>query len=161
MESAERRKGTVRRRVAGPEDRAVILELAQRLAEQGMPPWRDAQAMSAFHRRYADAATAASGPLECVLVAEDAGRLIGFVHVIETADGLTGEVEGYVATLAVSSSVEGQGVGRTLMAAAEDWSRARGHRLLTLETFAFNDRARRFYGRLGYVEETIKLVKEL
>lgn len=153
---------TLQIRPARPEDRKFILALAERPAESGMPPWRDAAAMRAFHQHYAGANANAGGFHERVQIAESGrGAPLGFVHVNEIADGLTGVPEGYVSTLAVSSTAEGQGVGRALMVAAEDWARDRGYRLLTLETFAANDRARAFYRRLGYVEETLKLVKEL
>ncbi len=36
-----------------------------------------------------------------------------------------------------------------------------GYRILALDVFAFNTSAHAFYQRLGYVEETVKLIKEL
>jgi ribosomal protein S18 acetylase RimI-like enzyme len=47
------------------------------------------------------------------------------------------------------------------MEAAEGWARAAGLGLVALDTGAANARARRFYERLGYREESVKLVKEL
>jgi GNAT superfamily N-acetyltransferase len=47
------------------------------------------------------------------------------------------------------------------MEAAADWSRARGHRLLTLNVFDENHRARRLYDRLGYLPDTLRMVKVL
>ena len=47
------------------------------------------------------------------------------------------------------------------MAAAEDWSLAQGHRLLALNVFGDNHRARALYERLGYGPDTTKMVKVL
>lgn len=52
-------------------------------------------------------------------------------------------------------------MGRALVTAAETWAGARGYRLLALDTGTANVRARRFYERLGYAEESIKFVKVL
>ena len=52
-------------------------------------------------------------------------------------------------------------MARALMAEAESWARARGWRILALDVFASNARARSFYQRQGYMEETLKMIKEL
>ena len=48
------------------------------------------------------------------------------------------EEHGYVAILAVAERAEGQGVGRGLLAAAEEWGRAEGYRRLTLSASSWN-----------------------
>ncbi len=63
--------------------------------------------------------------------------------------------------MVVAPGGEGRGAGRALMAAAEEWARGRGYRLLTLNAFSRNTRARRLYERLGYGEDMVKYVKEL
>jgi GNAT superfamily N-acetyltransferase len=50
---------------------------------------------------------------------------------------------------------------RALMERAEAWARIRGFRILALDVFALNTHAHSFYQHLGYVEETLKLIKEL
>jgi GNAT superfamily N-acetyltransferase len=145
-----------------PDDRDFVLALAERLAAVGNPPWRDRDAMRAFHYHYAEQLLGARGPDQLALVAEDgSGNRLGVMHVGGERSGLTGEAQGYLATLAVAEGAEGHGVGRALMAAAEEWAREKGYRLLALEVFAGNTHAREFYRRLGYQEETLKLVKEL
>ena len=102
------------------------------------------------------------GPDAAVLVAEDdRGNSLGFVHVHTARDFFTGETHGHVSDVVVAFGAEGRGVGRALMSAGEAWSRDRGHRLLTLNVFGGNSRARRLYESLGYSEDTTKLVKIL
>ena len=144
------------------EDRDFILGLANRLMVAGRPPWRDEERMRDFHRHYAEATAEASGEGEIVLLAEDQGGTpLGVVHVTAETSGLTGERQAYLATLAVSEAAEGRGVGRALLEAGEEWARRQGFRLLALDVFAHNTHARAFYARLGFREETLKLVKEL
>ena len=47
------------------------------------------------------------------------------------------------------------------MEAAEAWTRSRGMRRLVLYVFAGNGHARGFYARLGFGEDSLKLIKEL
>ena len=51
--------------------------------------------------------------------------------------------------MATTAAAEGSGVARVLMAHAERWTAERGLPLLTLNVFAGNARARRFYERGG------------
>ncbi len=56
---------------------------------------------------------------------------------------------------------EGRSAGRALISAAEEWVRVHNYSIIVLETGAANDRARAFYQRLGYQEESVKLIKVL
>ena len=56
----------------------------------------------------------------------------------------------WVYYLAVSPEHQGQGLGRLMMAAAEDWLRARKAPRLNLMVRADNEAARGFYDALGY-----------
>lgn len=47
------------------------------------------------------------------------------------------------------------------MATAEDWSRKQGFRLICLGVFANNARARAFYAKQGYQEESLHLARPL
>lgn len=96
-----------------------------------------------------------------VLVAQDAdGTPLGFVHLEAERECFTGELEGYVANLALADAAEGRGVGRALMEAAEAWTHSMGMRRLGLYVFAANDHARGFYARLGFEEDSLMLVKQ-
>jgi len=73
----------------------------------------------------------------------------------------TGERGDQAAILAVAREAEGQGVGRALLDAADEWGRRRGFRRLTLAVFADNARAKEFYARLGWRTELETLFKTL
>lgn len=141
-----------------PVDRPFVLDLVPRLAE-GVAPWRDVAKMAGAMGRFVEEDVAAIGERGAVFVAQGAdGWPLGFVTVGHNVN-FTGEEQAYVGELAVSAEVEGHGVGRALMGAAEAWAAAKGYRLVVLETGAANARARAFYAALGYRAESVKLVK--
>jgi ribosomal protein S18 acetylase RimI-like enzyme len=150
-------------RQASTDDIPFICSLAERFARVGTPAWRDPTQMWQFHQRgVEEASVAINTPDSLVLLAEDRnGTRLGFIYVTHTLDFFTHEPQGYIADLAVSEQAEGKGVGRKLMESAEAWASTQGYRILALDVFAFNTSARSFYKHLGYVEETVKLIKEL
>ncbi|HET6900032.1 MAG TPA: GNAT family N-acetyltransferase [Vicinamibacteria bacterium] len=152
----------LRVRESGPEDRDFVLRLVPELLAFGPPPpWRDAPAMERVDRDVIGAALDGRVPGTRVLVAEDGERRrLGFIHVSEEDDYYGGAC-GHIGDIVVAPEARGQGVGRALLAAAEDWARARGYRLITLNVFLDNAGARRTYERAGYRPETIRHVKPL
>ena len=84
----------------------------------------------------------------CLLLAvdgqESVGYLLGFRHLTFYANGPVGWVEEIV----VRDQDRGQGIGRILMSAFEQWATARGCALVALAT----RRAGPFYRALGYEE---------
>ena len=92
--------------------------------------------------------------------AERAGVAVGCLHILTTTD-FFGTRHAHVSVVATTAAAEGSGVGRALIEHAEDWARRRGHALITLNVFAANDRARRFYERAGFTAEMVKYVKAL
>ena len=149
-------------RDALPLDRDFVLSTAERLAAFGPPPWRtDAEVVLGETRRL-EAHFESADPGERLLVAEtDGGRRLGFIHLESRQDYFTLEEYGHVGILAVAQEAEGKGVGALLMRAAEGWARERGYRLLTLNVFEDNRRARSVYEHLGYRVETLHYVKLL
>ncbi len=151
---------TVRVRPFVPADRDAVLGLAPRLMIN-LPPWRDPDVALAAARRWIAATIESLGPEHAIFVAEDsAGACLGFVSV-ERDTHWTGEAQAYVQELVVAEAVEGRGVGRALMAGVEAWAQAQGFGAVELDTGVANTRARTFYARLGYAEESVKLVKML
>ncbi len=149
-------------RPATPADAGWLVPMAPRLHDFGPPPWRERAVMDRAVQTVMTEALAHSGPEVSVLVAEDeTGTPLGFLHAHEAIDFFTKERHGHVSDLVVASGAEGRGVGTLLMAAGEAWSRSRGHRLLTLNVFEKNDRARELYDRLGFAPEWSKRLKVL
>ena len=73
---------------------------------------------------------------------DDQGNLVG---------GMTFSIHGQwidIDFLFVEEAARGRGIGRQLMAEAEELARGQGCRMASLETFAFQ--ARPFYEKLGY-----------
>ncbi len=153
----------MRIRQAEPRDRPWIIAHAPRLHEFGPPPWRARDVMDAAVTR-SIVATLDTRPADAiVLVADDEtrGEIAGFVHVVTAVDFFTAERHGHVSDLVVARQGEGRGVGRALLERAEAWARDMGYRLLSLNVFEENARARHLYAKAGYVAEMTKFVKEL
>jgi aminoglycoside 6'-N-acetyltransferase I len=97
---------------------------------------------------------------QAVFVAEgESGRLVGFVEVAtrDWAEGCITRPVGYLEGWYVTPEYRRQGVGRALVAAAEAWARARGHREMASDAVLANDVSHRAHARLGY-QEVVRLV---
>ena len=140
-------------------DREAVLALAERLRE-GVAPWRDPAGVRAAVVEWVREAVEAHGERRAVLVAEEDGEVAGFVTT-STRRHFAGDLDAYVGELVVARRAEGRGVGRRLMAAAEEWARAQGLARISLDTGARNARARAFYAALGYEDEDVRLTKRL
>lgn len=161
--SQQDKQGEMTIRPATLDDIPFIQSLIPRFAHAGSPAWRDPVQMWQFHQRCAnEVSMVITNPNHLVLIAEDLQKKpLGFIAVISDVDFFTAEPQGYISDLAVSEQAEGKGVARTLMKHAESWARTHALRILALDVFATNTHARSFYQRLGYIEETLKLIKEL
>jgi ribosomal protein S18 acetylase RimI-like enzyme len=82
-----------------------------------------------------------------VLAGRDAGRIVASVLV-----GHDGH-RGWVYYVAVDPDHRHKGFGGAIMAAAEDWLRARGIEKLQLMVRPDNKEVQAFYGTLGYAEQ--------
>ncbi|MCC8941626.1 GNAT family acetyltransferase [Bradyrhizobium sp. Arg68] len=102
-------------------------------------PWNDPAADIALARR---------GPGSAVLVGRDGNAIVATAMV-----GHDGH-RGWVYYVAVAPDRQGQGFGRTMMAAAEDWLRQAGVPKLQLLVRRENAKAGAFYQSLGYEEST-------
>ncbi len=91
-------------------------------------------------------------PRSAVLVARDAGRLLGYA-MIRTADAAGswewGDRVGTLETLVVAGSARGTGAGRELLDAARERLAEWGARVMTISVIAGNERAEHFYRREG------------
>jgi GNAT superfamily N-acetyltransferase len=148
-------------RPATPADREKVLALVPRLRSFGEPPLkRPLESLDAAERRALEGAFDAPGSATVLLVAgEREDDVLGVALAEEESDYFTSERHGHLAILAVAAEAEGRGVGRALVRAVEEWSSRRGHRYLSLNVFANNSRAIRFYEDVGFVPDTVRYVK--
>ena len=149
-------------RAATADDRTCVLDLARRLADFEVPPWRSAKEIIDGDRR--DLAAwfdALPRPTEAMLIAEVDSQSAGVVYVVSAVDYFSMRPHGHVSVLAVAAEMEGQGIGSALLEAAAAWSRGRGFDRLTIMVFAQNHRAARVYERNGYQPEFTRYFKAL
>ena len=99
-----------------------------------------------FDRRsmqaYAEARNAVS------LIAEKRGEIVGFV--IAHLDRVSAGLRGYVVTLDVAAGYRRRGLARRMMEAAEMLAETAGALRMELHVFTENEKAIRFYERIGY-----------
>lgn len=102
------------------------------------------------------------GEREAVLVAEDAGEVVGWVH-LRAVHGLTDDPLVEIWGLVVAARCRGTGIGQRLMEATEAWAMARGYDGVRVRSNVVRERAHRFYERLRYekVKTSYTLVKRL
>lgn len=148
-------------RQATAQDRPFISELSPRLAEVAKLCWHTAASVQEFQDAYIAEMLDRDCSSQITLIAEEDGLAVGFVHARESRDSISQEVCGTVPLLAVTPTSQGRGVGRLLMEAAEEWSREKDYRLLHLEVFANNVKAKDFYEDLGFKPETLAMIKPL
>ena len=149
-------------RPATPADRSGVLALVPRLRAFGPTPLRPAEQMDAAERRALEEAFDDPPEGSALLVAGDAGGpVLGVAYAFPSTDYFTEEAHGHLSILAVAAEAEGRGVGRALLGAVERWAKDAGYRLLTLNVFDGNERAKSVYERAGYAPDTVRYVKEL
>jgi GNAT superfamily N-acetyltransferase len=84
-----------------------------------------------------------------VLVAEDEGRPVGWVHV-ELFRSLDSGLQANIGGLVVDESHRNHRIGAALLQAAEGWARDRGAPTMVVRSRVTRERAHRFYVREGY-----------
>ena len=119
-------------------DRAPVVALWQ--AAGLTRPWNDP---------LADFARALDTPSSTILIARGHGAIVGSVMV-----GFDGH-RGWVYYLAVAADARRAGLGRALMAAAEDWLRRQGAPKIQLMVRADNAAALGFYESLGLEQQNV------
>ena len=148
----------IRVRPYASSDREFVLSLAPRLAI-GIPPWRDPQKMIETAQGWITESIKQHGIKTMVFVAEDQhGNRLGFATVSHSTH-FTGVGQAYIGELATDEAAEGQGVGKALAQACEQWAREQGYWILSLTTGAANERALGIYRHMGYQDEDVTLIK--
>jgi GNAT superfamily N-acetyltransferase len=88
-------------------------------------------------------------PDEVVLVAEREGRVVGWIHGAEQ-HFLEAAPRCELLGLIVDARERGRGLGRRLVAAAEEWAAARGLEQMSVRSNVARAESHAFYERLGY-----------
>lgn len=102
-------------------------------------------------------------PDACVFVAEEEGRVIGYVFAaLEPLSWkeLRGPA-GFIHDVAVVEEARRSGVATQLIGAAVDWLRGRGAPRVLLQSAAANAGAQRLFHRLGFRDTMIEMTMEL
>ena len=149
-------------RHALPADEPFLLELTTRLADFAVPAWRTPKEIAdADHTILLDALHRPQGDTAILVAEAPAGTPAGYVFVSTKVDYFTRVTHAHIEVLAVRPGLERKGIGRALLAAAEEWAAARGDRHITLNVYWQNTRARAVYDMLGWEPETIHYRKEI
>lgn len=139
-------------------DLDAVLEFQYEVYETNFPGFR----VDRFFREdYArDLRRAARDPGEAMYVLEEEGKLCGFIWgAIMTT--LVDPRVGYIKNVYVAPHLRGTGQAERMMAALEQWLFDMGADKVMLDASTCNPRAVRFYERIGYVTERVRMVKRL
>ena len=144
---------------AAPTMAAAALSIAP-IADADIPDvvalWKACGLTRPWNDPAADIALARRGPNSTLLIGRDGNAIVATAMV-----GHDGH-RGWVYYVAVDPERRGQGHGRAIMNAAEDWLRQAGIAKLQLLVRRTNAKAGAFYQSLGYAEaETIVFAKWL
>ena len=93
--------------------------------------------------------TVADAPGHAAWVAVADGGVVGFLHLFG-CPALEKPPEAVVQAMAVEKGLRGRGIGRALMARAEQWAVGQGFRSVALSSQAGRSDAHAFYARLGF-----------
>lgn len=100
-------------------------------------------------------------PDHATFIAVADGRVVGMVGAFVTPSYEHDEPTGRLTAMVVGEPARGLGIGARLVAAAEAWVRARGCRVMMLNSHTRRAGAHAFYRRLGYSETGKRFVKKL
>jgi len=139
----------LRLRTATPDDADQLFDMAQLLATSATPQ------REAFGRVFGDIL---DDPHQCLLVAEAAAGLVGYLHgLTHPAFHANGDIA-WVEELYIDPGQRGNGLGRQLMNRFEDWAReAANANYIAVAT----RRAHGFYAAIGYAESATYYTKNL
>ena len=135
-------------RNATPGDAIAIAEL---LAVLGYPSPADSIPDRLRRINASQASTALVAELDHQVVGIVTAQLVPSIHDDAPVALIT--------TLVVSTALQGRGIGRALVAAAEAWTHAGGAMRVAVTSRTHRVEAHRFYEQLGYEKTGVRLVK--
>lgn len=142
------------------DDDDFVLAQVQRLVDFPLPSWRKRHECVEGIRKDLLHHLEDQPANNFLFVAEDDdGEVVGLIELQKTQDFFTGRTNCHINNIAVAPAHEGRGVGKALLAHAEDWAREHRCALLTLSVFPGNERARGFYQAAGFDTDLLRLAK--
>ncbi len=142
------------------DDDDFILSLVPRFADFPLPSWRRRHECVEGIRQGLSKQLDDQPANSFLFVAENnEGQRVGFIHLQRVADFFNGRGNCHISDLAVAAQHEGNGVGKALLAHAEQWAREHQCQLVTLAVFPGNERARALYEASGYAADLLRLAK--
>ncbi|WP_277208687.1 GNAT family acetyltransferase [Isoptericola croceus] len=131
----------------------VLREITDDDVAQVVALWRECDLTRPWNDPYRDIADARRNPTSTVLVARDAASAV----VGSVMAGYEGH-RGWLYYVAVAPGLQGTGLGRRLVEAAEEWLRDAGASKVMLMVRTTNEHVRDFYGRLGYSVQDVAVL---
>lgn len=133
---------------------------AQAIAEVHVATWQGAYrgllpdaylaGLSVERRAHWWSRALADPEIDIFVGSNETGSVVGFASLQGSRDADDLEETGELTTIYVMPEAWGRGLGRALMEAILDRARQRGFRCVTLWVLDANQRARRFYEKLGF-----------
>lgn len=153
-------------RAARPRDREHLIDLIQALNRHEDAIVGDRRTDPAAAEENLDSVAARVAETQgCFFVAELEGRVVGLLALVFPAGDIYVRAKerrhAEISTVVVADESRRHGVGRALMAAAEEAAQARGCRRLALSVLAGNEAAMAAYARQGFRPRSHELEKRL
>jgi GNAT superfamily N-acetyltransferase len=148
-------------RVAQAADRQGVLALVPRLREFGSVLLRPVDALDAGEARTLNAYFDLPTEGAKLWVAKANEHIIGAAYATVMIDYFTREQHAHLGIFMVAQASEGSGVAGALLDTVERWAGDCGFRFLTLNVFAANERARRFYERHQFEADIVRYLKPI
>tara|TARA_Y100000991_G_scaffold145255_1_gene109770 strand:- start:25 stop:507 length:483 start_codon:yes stop_codon:yes gene_type:complete len=151
-------------RHAAPADTSSLQHMLPQLADFDIPSNRQPEQLWTGDLKLLNGILAGEKPNAFIEVAVDARRPqkpLGLAMISLGEELFNHEPSAHLEALVVDAQARGLGIGRKLLAHAEQCVRARGAHTLTLHVFSNNHRARSLYDAFDFDSELIRAVKWL
>lgn len=140
---------------------AGMLEAAFQTMKPELRSDNDRPALLAQTRKNVDRFHTKAIQPEQAFIAEKDGQKIGFVWITLEISGNTGARFGWILDIYVDPAHRRMGIGKRLMAQAEEWVRGYDVKEMWLNAGYFNDEALALYRSYGFEIETVHMCKRI
>lgn len=150
-------------RLANTDDDDFILGLVPRFTDFPLPAWRRRnECLNGIGEDIArHLSDQPAGSFMFIAEDRDNGKPVGFLHLKKVQDYFNQRTNCHISDLAVARGQEGRGIGRALLAHADQWAREHRCHMLSLAVFPGNERARKLYAESGFEVDLLRLAKPL